>query len=203
MTTIRLRRGVILQAVVLGVLLGRHAASESAPQLLLSRVGACVIPLFETDAGKRIATVYATDLRKTYQRKGFFRIGALPCWRIESARVQLEDEVASRWLGERLLGFADGSKLPIEIGTFSIWITGEDQPRMKVGECRQLGPDHWRLSETSLCAPGQGCRTYPSLDLRLGGNAPGWILQHPSGTCVEWEITSVHTSTTNHPPSNP
>lgn len=151
-----------------------------------SRVTGVTLPVLDPDSHERRASVRIRTLERTHQRKGFFRIGVLPLWRLEAVEIELLDPGAFQdFLEGPIPPFLDVEpSSAVEIHSLHVRLSGEALPWLEVGICRWVDHDRWQLSDVLVRDEQGECLRLGSAALRLQEGDAGWVLQGPDGVRI-------------------
>jgi len=133
--------GLFALAFVEGVSAGPQVTS-----VVLKRV---TVPIFVSGETQAVAALRMKRVFKDYERKGFFRIGALPLLVGEEVRVEILKPAggvglfsqSQEWVGSH------SQSVPIEWRRMVLTVPGEAKPRLEAGRVRLRSAGCWELLE--------------------------------------------------------
>mgnify|MGYP001012909912 CR=1 FL=1 len=109
------------------------------------------IPLYRPGRSEPTALITIQRIYKDHQRRGFFRIGALPLWVADGVTVQLltqeaEEELIAT-LTRALRTCSGGMHRSMEVRSFQVFLGKEAEPRLQAGRVIIGDDGTWHLSD--------------------------------------------------------
>jgi hypothetical protein len=128
-----------------------------------------------------MAIITAGPLRQDYERKGFFRIGLLPCLVVENLDIQLEEPEVMATALKRAAALLSSHGLAasrLEVRHLTVRANGEPAPRLTVGRLKRDRSGQWR-ADGLVARPREGAPVQMSEALLKPGSE-GALLALPA-----------------------
>ena len=131
-------------------------------------------------------------VRRSFERRGFFRIGALPMLAIQDVSIEFQktqDQRAALDLVSRHISrYAGKDQLKVNLEAVALRFPGEPEPRLRANSVRLGSSGYWELSDNvQLVFEGKSVRARKA-QLQVAGEKPGRLILHQRGQIISTDL---------------
>jgi hypothetical protein len=150
---------------------------SAGPQLTSVMLRGVTVPIFVSGETQAVATLRMKKVFKDYERKGFFRIGALPLLAGEDVRVEILKPAGAAGLFSQSQEWvrSRNHSVPIEWRRMILTVPGEPRPRLEAGRVRLRSAGCWELLEGVTLRHENGETKLRQASLRLTPDGIGVV----------------------------
>ncbi len=165
-----------LSAILLFLDPGRGLAQQ--PFIGVAEVTNAIVALRSEKAAQPVAVVHASRVYTDYQRRGFFKIGALPVLVLDDLKLEIREPAAlTNALQNFHLRFAKSAsaRQAVELRRASLFYATDPRRRLRATTVRIESPDTWLLKDGVFERPGLAPIAFQDGRLTVGGAGAGQL----------------------------
>jgi hypothetical protein len=165
-----------LSAILLFLDATRSLAQE--PFIGVAEITNAIVALRSEKATQPVAVIRASRVHTDYQRRGFFKIGALPVLVLDDLRLEIREPAA---LTNALQNFhlrlakSASARQAVELRHASLFYTADPRRRLRAATVRIGSPNTWLLKDGVFERPGLSPIAFQDGRLTIGGAGAGQL----------------------------